>query len=187
MKIKIPIKKIGVTLNLVFFFTFVILIFSGYENYAKAASNVHITEGDQWSYFTGTEEPPIQWNYVDFNDSKWLKGRSGFGYGMGTYRTLLSDMKGHYQTVYVRRNFMINSPLNVTDISFSLICNGPFVAYINGREAIRNSEPVPIQIDLTGFAEVLHKGNNVLAVQCSNADINSDKFYFAPFFDVQEQ
>jgi len=187
MKIKIPMKKFMNTFRLTFFFTISIFLFGGYGNYAKAASNVHITEGDQWSYFTGTEEPPVQWNYVDFNDSKWLKGRSGFGYGIGTYRTLLSDMKGHYQTVYVRRDFMINNPVNVTGISFSLICNGPFVVYINGREAIRNSEPVPIQIDLTGFAEVLHKGSNVLAVQCSNDNINSDKFYFTPYFDVEEQ
>ena len=187
MKINNPAKDFINSLSLTFFFTISIFLFGGYENYAKAASNVHITEGDQWNYFTGTEEPPIQWTYNDFNDSKWLTGRSGFGYGIGTYRTLLSDMKGKYQTVYVRRNFMINNPVNVTGISFSLICNGPFVVYINGREAIRNSEPVPIQIDLTGFAEVLQKGSNVLAVQCSNTDINSERFYFTPFFDVQER
>ena len=187
MKIKIPIKKFGNMLTLILFAAIITFIFDGYENSVKAASNVHITEGDQWNYFTGTEEPPVQWNYVDFDDSTWLKGRSGFGYGVGTYRTFLLDMKGNYQTVYVRRDFMINNPLNVTGITFSLICNGPFVAYINGREAIRNSEPVPIQMDLTGFAEVLHKGRNILAVRCSNDNINSDKFYFTPFFDVQEQ
>jgi hypothetical protein len=187
MKIKIPIKKFGNALTLILFAAIITFIFDGYEHSAKAASNVHITEGDQWSYFTGTEEPPFQWNYVDFDDSKWLKGRSGFGYGIGTYRTLLLDMKGSYQTVYVRRDFMINNPLNVTAITFSLICNGPFVAYINGREAIRNSEPVPIQMDLTGFDDALHKGRNVVAVQCSNDNINSDKFYFTPYFDVQEQ
>ncbi|MBI5309390.1 MAG: hypothetical protein HZB37_13920 [Planctomycetes bacterium] len=187
MKNIIPIKKSAATLNIALFFTLVILLLGGYENSAKAASSVHITEGDQWNYFTGTEGPPVQWTYVDFDDSKWLNGRSGFGYGIGSYRTLLGDMKGSYQTVYVRRDFMVNNPLNVTNISFSLICNGPFVAYINGREAIRNSEPVSIRIDLTGLAEVLHKGSNVLAVQCSNDDVTSDKFYFTPYFDVQEQ
>ena len=187
MKIEIPIKKLRDALTLILFAAIITFIFDGYGNSAKAASNVHITEGDQWSYFTGTEEPSVQWNYVDFNDSKWLKGRSGFGYGIGTYRTLLLDMKGNYQTVYVRRDFMINNPLNVNGISFSLICNGPCVAYINGREAIRNSEPVPIQMDLTGFAEVLQKGRNVVSVQCSNDNINSDQFNFTPYFDVQEQ
>ncbi|MBI5098013.1 MAG: hypothetical protein HZB30_02080 [Nitrospirae bacterium] len=187
MKIKNAIKRFVDVLTLILFAAIITFIFDGYEHSAKAASNVHITEGDQWNYIAGTEEPPIQWNYVDFDDSKWLKGRSGFGYGVGAYRTLLLDMKGHYQTVYVRRDFMINNPLKVTGITFSLICNGPFVAYINGKEAIRNSEPVPIQIDLTGFAEVLHKGRNVVAVQCSNNDIINDKYYFTPFFDVQEQ
>lgn len=187
MKIKIPIKKFKDMLGLILCAATIICAFFGSEGSAKAASNVHITEGDQWNYFTGTEEPPYQWNRVHFDDSEWQKGRSGFGYGIGTYRTLLGDMKGNYQTVYVRRDFMINNPLNVTAMKFSLICNGPFVAYINGREAIRNSEPVPIQMDLTGFAEVLHKGRNILAVQCSNADINSDNFYFAPFFDVVEK
>jgi hypothetical protein len=187
MKIKNSLKKFMSVSTLTVFFAIGIIIFGGYENSVKAASNVHIAEGDRWNYFAGTEEPPVQWNHVRFDDSKWLKGRSGFGYGIGTYRTLLGDMKGRYQTVYLRRDFLVNDPLNITAITFSLICNGPFVAYINGREAIRNSEPVPIQIDLTGFAEVLHKGRNVLAVQCSNVDINNDKFYFAPFFDVVEK
>ena len=171
MKIKIPIKKCGVTLTLILFAAVIIFMLDGYEHSAKATSIVNIIEGDQW-------------NYPDFDDSNWLKGQTGLGYGVGSYGSRLSDMKNHYLTVYARREFIIDTPSTVTGITFSLICDGPFVAYINGNEAIRNPVAVPMQLDLSSFAEMLLIGRNVFAVQCSNDDINSNDFYFIPFFEV---
>ena len=184
MKIKITIKKCGDTLTLILFAAVIIFTFDGYEHSAKAVSIVPVIEGDQWNYFTGTEVPPFKWNYPDFDDSNWLKGQTGLGYGVGSYRTRLSDMKNHYLTVYARREFIIDTPSTVTSITFSLICDGPFVAYINGNEAIRNPVAVPMQLDLSSFAEMLLIGRNVFAVQCSNDDINSNDFSFTPFFEV---
>ena len=40
-----------------------------------------INWGDEWNYFLGTSNPPSDWLYPEFNDSEWLSGPSGFGYG----------------------------------------------------------------------------------------------------------
>lgn len=187
MNINIPVKYCGDTLTVILFATIITFTLCGFVHSAKAASIVHVIESDQWNYFTGTEVPAFKWNYPDFDDSNWLKGQTGLGYGVGSYRTSLSDMKNHYLTVYARREFIIDNPSAVTGITFSLICDGPFVAYINGNEAIRNPVAVPIQLDLSSFAEMLLIGRNVFAVQCSNDDINSNDFSFTPFFDVLQK
>ena len=49
------------------------------------------------------------------------------------------DMKGQDKRVFVRRYFTINNPANVDRIFLSIVCDGPFAAYINGIEVIRNS------------------------------------------------
>lgn len=187
MKIKIPIKYCAGALSVILFAAITTFTLCGFVHSAKAATVVHITGGDQWNYFTEPEGPPFKWNYPDFEDSNWLKGRTGFGYGAGSYRTHLSSMKGNHLTVYARRDFVIDNPSAVISMTFSVICDGPFVAYINGNEAIRNYVSVPIQLDFSPFTEILVKGRNVLAVQCSNDDLNSNKFSFTPFFDAEEK
>ena len=157
-----------------------------YAAAAEGASTATISEGDEWQYFKGTEKPPSKWNYLSYDATGWLKGRTGFGYGAADFNTSLNDMKGIYQTVYARREFPINDPLHVRAMNLRVRCDGPFAAYINGIEVIGNSEPVDELLDISGFADMLHSGTNVLAVQCTNDDINSDDFSFTPSFEVYE-
>jgi len=157
-----------------------------YAGAAEGASTSTISEGDEWSYFKGIAEPPFKWNYLSYDASGWQKGRSGFGYGAVKAGTLMGDMKGTYQTVYVRREFLINNPVAVTAMSLRIECSGPFAAFINGIEVIRNSEPVNEELDISGFADMLRSGRNVFAVQCTNDDLNSDYYSFTPLFRVSE-
>jgi hypothetical protein len=157
-----------------------------YPSASEGASASTISEGDEWQYFKGVEEPPSTWSYLSYDASGWLKGRTGFGYGAGKFRTFLNDMKGAYQTVYARREFRINNPVTVKAMDLRIECDGPFAAYINGIEVIGNSEPVDEELDISGFADMLLSGRNVLAVQCTNDDLNSDKFSFTPLFRVYE-
>lgn len=164
------------------------LLFIGwiYAGAAYGASISTISKGEEWRYFKGIEEPPSKWNYLSYDTSGWLKGRTGFGYGSGTFSTYLKDMKGTYQTVYVRREFRINNPERIKAMSLRIECDGPFAAYINGIEVIGNSQPVGEELDISGFAHMLRKGRNVLAVKCTNDDLSSDSYSFTPLFRVDE-
>jgi hypothetical protein len=157
-----------------------------YSSTAEGASTSTISEGDEWQYFKGGEGPPSKWSYLSYDASGWLKGHTGFGYGAGKFRTSLKDMKGTYQTVYARREFHINNPEKLKAMKLRIECDGPFAAYINGIEVIGNSEPVDEELDISGFADMLRSGRNVLAVQCTNDDLNSDNFSFVPLFKVIE-
>lgn len=164
-----------------------LLCMGGTYSAAEAASASQISEGDEWRYMKGKAEPPFKWNYLSFDASGWLKGRAGFGYGAGAFMTILDDMKGRYQTVYARSEFRITDPGRVKAMKLLIGCDGPFAAYINGIEVISNSEPVTEELDISGSTDMLRMGRNVLAVKCSNDDIDSDEFYFLPELRVKEE
>jgi hypothetical protein len=152
------------------------------------SEKVWIKEGDEWRYFKGVQEPPSEWNQSGFDDSSWQIGPSGFGYGRERNGTNLGDMRGNYLTVYVRRDLVVNDPNAVTNMTLSIECDGPFIAYLNGIEIIRNVSGLPVeQLDVSGFIHELFPGENILAVEGSNDDINSDGFSFTPEFELTEK
>ena len=56
--------------------------------------------GDTWQYFPGTSEPPANWKNIEFDDSTWDTGNSGFGYG-----------DDDDQTVYIKKPIDIEEQL----------------------------------------------------------------------------
>lgn len=156
-------------------------------------SDVSIAEGDEWHYFKGSQEPPRGWNSSGFDNSNWQKGASGFGYGQGMSKTYLGDMQGNYLSVYVRREFTLGYE-GASSIALSVVCDGPFVAYLNSIEVIRSnaarkgsSSQTAEKLDISGFAHELVPGTNVLSIKCSNDDINSGDFSFVPSFEYTEK
>ena len=73
--------------NGVKFFAALVLTWS-----TDAYGQVLIREGDEWSYFKGTAEPPGDWNTLSFDDSSWERGPSRIGYGDLLDGTQLADM-----------------------------------------------------------------------------------------------
>ncbi len=172
----------------VLYICLVIFIFSLTSYPAYGARTVHIKEGDTWHYFKGPGGPPDKWQHTGFDDSGWEQGPSGFGYGKGKNNTLLNDMKGKYKTVYVRREFTIMNYSRINRVTLSLVCDGPFIAYLDGIEVLRSRKRQRGDIlDLSGFAHELDHSRNVVAIQCSNDDINSDDFSFIPVFYLNEE
>ena len=113
---------------------------------------------------------------------------SGFGYGLERNSTNLGDMRGNYLSVYVRRNLVVNDTHAVTNMTLSIECDGPFIAYLNGIEIIRNVSGLPGErLDVSGFIHELFPGENILAVEGSNDDINSVEFFFTPYFELTER
>lgn len=206
------IKKVGspglihTTMYFVISILFFVIMIGAYEHtaYAQnstigALSKVNINDGDEWYYSKGLQTPPRNWNSLDSHAGNWLSGPTGIGYGTGLIRTHLEDMQGNYSTVYALKEFFIDNPAVVSGMTLSVVCDGPFVAYLNGVEIIRTrtvqistpDQPIGVadveQFNVSGFIHELNPGENILALQCDNDDINSDDFSFIPVFEVFEK
>jgi len=186
-----------IKLTIYFVLMLLLLVFmAGINDHtALAATMLQIVEGDDWRYSKGTTKPPYKWTGIDFDDSNWPNGSTGLGYGNSRNRTYLDDMQGNYSAVYSRRQFTINNIYAVSGMTFSVVCDGAFIAYLNSVEIIRNAsvnKSAPElnlhaeQLDISGFIHELLPGKNVLSVECNNDDISSKDFSFIPVFEVYE-
>lgn len=167
-------------------------------NSVMAQSTGRDSREGQWRYFIGTNTPSPQWNQMDFDDTLWLRGPGGLGYGTRYVPPfMLQDMKGRYRRVYARRLFNVGSPQAITKLSLSIVCDGPFVVYLNGMMALRNiiglstedpagGSPIGEELDISGWAHELNPGQNVITVQCDNDEIDSDDFIFIPSLQIVE-
>ncbi len=164
------------------------------------ATALPVVAGDAWLYFKGTVEPPAGWAGRFFDDSSWLSGPSGLGYGDSDDATVLLDMQGNYSTVYARRRFDIANPGAINLMTLTMDYDSGFVAYLNGYEVARSnvggSPPAfdsvagseheasagdtgpnpPEDFFITEFGGVLQPGTNVLAIQGHNSDMNDEDF-----------
>jgi len=112
-----------------------------------------IVVGDTWRYFKGSAEPapppnPPTWATVAFDDSLWLSGPSGFGYGpdgcMAQVGTTLADMPSSptppgYYSIYARRKFNIVNPAAVTSLTAVVDFDDSVIVYVNGTEVGRSA------------------------------------------------
>jgi hypothetical protein len=153
-----------------------------------------ILRGDTWSYFKGTAEPSAAWNIAGFDDTAWLSGASGIGYGDNDDATVLADMRNAYTTVYMRRLFDVASPAAITGLELRADYDDGFVAYLNGVEVARRNVPAGFR-PFDSLASASHEasggtsgnppetiplspsslvaGTNVLAVQAINVTLAS--------------
>lgn len=161
-----------------------------------------IRKGDLWRYFKGTQEPPATWKSAAFNDTSWLQGPTGIGYGDDDDATVLEDMRQAganpgYLTVYLRKSFNIPDPAGVDALILKVDFDDGFVAYLNGTEVARatvtanpplfNSPAsadreagTPAEFDLTARKSLLLAGPNVLAIQLHNANLTSSDASMIP-------
>src|SRR5437773_1014062 len=169
---------------------------------ARADEVALVRIGEDWHYFKGTTEPstPIEaWRQLAFDDSNWLVGPSGFRSADGGYddATILGDMSFRYSSVFFRKKFIVADPAAIKWLVLRLDYDDGFVAYLNGQEIVRKNlagnpgSPVAFNtaasmshargsaedIDITVFIPLLASGDNILAIQGHNLDI--DDFSFA--------
>ncbi len=170
---------------------------------------VVIDLGAGWKYSKGTQEPTPNadgapttgWTQVAFDDSAWLDGATGIGYGDGDDTTVLSDMRNNYLSVYLRRHFTVDNPADFENLILEVAYDDGFVAYLNGTEVARSEtmdgqgEPPAYDQDsdgghevsegaelfnLTRFANLLQPGDNVLAIQAHNTSLSSSDLSMLP-------
>ena len=182
-----------------------LLIFaSGEDQYLNQHWETVIDWGDNWSYFIGTQEPPGNWKEIDFIDSSWLVGPSGFGYGDGDDATVVPQV----MSVYLRKTFTIESLDNILDIVLHIDYDDAFVAYINGVEVARAnigtpgvvpnyddganewheaqiySGGLPDKFEVGSYLDVLHDNENILTIQVHNYDAISSDMSLIPFLTL---
>ena len=160
--------------------------------------------GDNWYYFLGNNEPPNNWNQQNFDDSGWLSGPSGFGYGDEDDATEISPVI----SLYVRRDFTISAIESVLKILLHVDYDDAFVAYINGSEIARANigspgAPPPYDQGADSWREaeiyqggepneylidqvesLLEGGINVLAIQVHNFNLESSDLTLIPFLTL---
>ena len=159
-----------------------------------------IPYGHTWNFFRGTTEPcspdPLEWTQEVFNDSRWETGATGIGYGDDDDATVLDDMEGNYVSVYFRTTFNATNVNTITSLLLTAYVDDGMVVYLNGIEVARFAlgpafTPVafmdtagghegdnPEFFDLTENTILLNEGENTLAVQVHNQDIDSSDLTF---------
>ncbi|MCC6235276.1 MAG: hypothetical protein IT580_21720, partial [Verrucomicrobiales bacterium] len=167
--------------------------------WAQAALVIELESN--WRYHKATEDPspgrPGGWREPGFADAGWLVGPAPFSYGEGLSGTDLSDMRGLYPGVQLRKQFVIPDPASLSALRVRVVSDDGFVAWVNGNEVLRFNvpagdpaydglalgaltEPLPLETyELPGFRDWLVAGTNVLAVQAMNTSLGgSSDFVF---------
>jgi hypothetical protein len=162
--------------------------------------NYIIAPGESWKFFKGTEppsNPPEAWINIEFDDSQWQTGPSGFGYGDNDDATILNDMLNNYISVYIRKEFSVSSLPADEVIKLDIDYDDGFIAYLNGREIARANMPGgtasydtraagsheagSTETFVLGTAgELLNTGSNILAIEGHNTSLDSSDFSLIP-------
>lgn len=139
------------------------------------------------------------WTLEDCDDSAWLAGTTGVGFGYaGPLGLNVSAMRNVNQTVYVRVPFAVEDPSVIRGLTLRIQFDDGMIAYINGHEVARDNAPAgetwnagaianwpnnrtvpPKDFSIRRF-DFLHVGTNILAVQGLNENIASPDLMVTP-------
>ena len=162
--------------------------------HSSAGASVLVPVESDWRWVKGLSEasvPMDAWRALSFDDVNWAVGQGPFHYGESVAGgTVLSDMRNRYSSVFLRKAFEVESPVEVRELLLSAICDDGFIAWINGVEVARFNLPGGERpFDRFAFSAVaepvsfaaydlpkpvfLNPGRNLLAVQVFNSSLNS--------------
>jgi hypothetical protein len=117
-------------LKLIFFFLVSCISINAQVNHWETA----IYGTDTFRYFIGNQEPPADWKSIKFNDSNWLKGKGGLGYGENNLNSIVPDST---LSIYIRKNFNIEDSTSIFASVLNIDYDDGFAAWINGTEVAR--------------------------------------------------
>ncbi len=162
----------------------------------ETRAGVVFGENSEFRYFKGMTEAsspdPTAWRSVDFDDSAWLVGSGPFYYEDSsgfTGNTSLSDMRGRYTCIYLRKTFAVASPAAVSEITLTVQSDDGCILWLNGTQigGVNMPEGEPLYSDVslpaagepnvdsftvTDAASLLRPGMNVVAVQAFNCALS---------------
>jgi hypothetical protein len=166
-----------------------------------------VMSDDTWRYIVPSAEPSATWTDTGFNDSGWLSGPGGIGYGDGDDLTVI----GPEISVFMRHSFNITDKSIISHALLHVDFDDAFVAYLNGHEIARinigtagirpafnqssilntyeakmpsGGVPAAFLIPKDTISRYLLDGNNVLALQVHNASVTSSDLSSTTFLSV---
>ena len=161
-----------------------------------ADAAILIPPGSDWQYLAGSK-PAYGWQEPGFNASGWLTGKAGFGYSDNDDATPITNMRGNFGYLCLRREFNLTGSEDPALLRLKVSYDDGFIAYLNGREVLRvNAETGALDtirgvspheahnkfevFALTVPAGVLKTGPNVLAIEGYNDNLDSSDFTLHP-------
>ncbi len=158
-------------------------------------------------------EPVTGWQSVAFDDSAWSAGTNGIGYdrdasnsyGPFIHTDIESETYGVNGSVYLRIEFQVDDPTQVTALELRTRHDDGFAAWINGQSVANDnisafatwnstaltSQEADLQTprvwDATALIPHLVAGKNVLAVQLVNQSTTSSDFLFSAGLHLTRQ
>ena len=172
----------------------------------KSAAGIYktlVNRGDTFRYLLPQSTPSRDWTNLDFNDSTWQQGASGFGYGDGDDATLVP---ADTASIYVRIIFTINNLELIDNLLLDMDFDDGFIAHINGVEVARSNileatpsfnttaitdreatiylSGKPVRFEIDEFRTVLNDGENVLSVQVHNISSDSSDLSLIPYLSA---
>ena len=163
---------------------------------------VVIPPNASWDYLIGSDPRGMEWARVGFKGQGWRTGPAAFGYGEGTYKTELKEMRRHFTSVYLRKEFIVEQVDHVTEMGLIIDYQDAFIAYINGREVARvgvtrsggrnaqgvkaRDEKGPAYIALKDVQNFLKDGVNALAIEAHTASADTVDFLLNPTLILED-
>jgi hypothetical protein len=162
-----------------------------------------INEGDSWKYKLPEQDIP-NWTKIDFDDSGWDSGPSGFGYADYDDATIIPKT----YSVFLRKRFSLEDTSLIRDMVLQIDYDDAFVAYLNDIEIARSNigQPGvrpsynetaqsyhealmyqgsnPERFPVGEFKTIIKPGENLLAIQVHNFSIGSSDFSAIPFLTI---
>ncbi|MFP4547858.1 MAG: CotH kinase family protein [Fidelibacterota bacterium] len=183
-----------------------LLVFASDKDRKKIARHWEtvIDQGDDWKYQYGSDAIPANWYTTNFDDSLWMQGKSGFGYGDGDDSTIVDPTL----SLFARKTVTIHDLSNISQIILSVDYDDGFVAYLNGAEIARANIGVagtPVSWDepakgqheaqiinggdpdhyfIDQVEDHLLQGENILAIQVHNHTETSSDLTLIPFLTL---
>ena len=157
----------------------------------------YVVRGDSgWHFRKGLSEPTApasEWRSPEYAlDATWEEAVLPIGYGDDDDNTVLRDMRRAYQSIYLRKQFMIEGT-PPTDLLLRVYADDGAVVWINGTEVARmhvpdgelahdaaafNHEAAWERRILTGADSYLVSGTNTIAAHALNQSATSSDFSF---------
>lgn len=156
----------------------------GTDGSEEPVQKVTIPFGATWKYWDHPVPPPEGWQAEGFDDSGWLSGPAPLGYCFreeGTHIHTESTIDP--RPAYCRLNFELQEqPRDTGRIRLAIHRHGRIIAWLNGREVVRDNAPTltvndadywtpsltqefPLQYSLNIQYLPLRRGSNLLAVE----------------------
>ena len=159
-----------------------------------------VVPGQPWMY-TIPNGANADWTVLNFDDSSWLEGNSGIGYGDNDDNTVISPTVA----LFMRKKFEIQDLSLISRAVLDIDYDDGFVAYINGVEVARDlfsGDHTSYSMTSDGYHEaqlysgnvpkryffdktVLNNGSNIIAIQVHNQALSSSDMSALPVISLE--